>query len=150
MILDLSPAVSGSVHDFKLFKDHRLPRACQRFLKLMHKVIIGGDSAYEALPKLYPTWHCRINEKAKRNHPLTEEQKLNNTLKTKVRLLIEPVIRRLKIYRCCADRVRKMAASTHTRYWTLVAGLCNWDRAQTLGMQQIFGYPQESKDVNQE
>lgn len=138
MILDLSSAYSGSVHDFKIFKERGLPRAVRKLLRRMGTVIVWADSAYEAIPTYYPTWTCRITEKAKRNHPLTEHQKLNNTCKTKVRILIEHVIRRLKVFRCCSERGRKLSGTTQTRYWNIVAGLWNQRQAQTLGITGIL------------
>lgn len=89
MILDLSSATNGLVHDFGLFKRRALPPALQELLFMMGKVIIGADSAYEAIGKLYPSWQARVQQKARRNHPLSEKQKLDNTVKSKVRILIE-------------------------------------------------------------
>lgn len=138
MILDLSAATSGSVHDFQLFKTRGLPRPLRTLLRLMGKVIVWADSAYEALPKYCPRWDCRIQEKAHRHHPLTELQKLTNTCKTKTRILIEHVIRRIKVFRCCADRGRKLSPATQTRYWTIVAGLRNRRQAESLGLTGIL------------
>jgi len=104
----------------------------------MGKVIIWADSAYEAIPTYYPDWDCRIHEKAKRNHPLTESQRLNNTCKTRVRILIEHVIRRIKIFRCCKDTGRKLSPTRQTQYWHIVAGLWNQRQAQTLGITGIL------------
>lgn len=138
LILDLSPASSGSIHDFRIFKDRGVPRPVRTLVRLMGKVILWADSAYEALPKYWPDWDCRINEKAKRNHPLTEAQRLNNTCKTKVRILIEHVIRRIKIFRCCKDQGRKLNPVRQTHYWTIVAGLCNQRQAEALGITAIL------------
>lgn len=126
------------MHDFRLFKERGLPPALHSLCVLMGRVIVWADSAYEAIPKYYPRWDCRIQEKAKRNHPLTELQKLTNTCKTKVRILIEHVIRRIKVFRCCADRGRKLTAPIQTRYWNIVAGLWNQRQTQTLGITVIF------------
>jgi len=136
--MDVSSAISGSVHDFRIFKDRGVPRPVRKLLRLMGHVRVWADSAYEALPKYEPVWDCRINEKAKRNHPLTEHQKLSNTGKTKVRILIEHVIRRIKIFRCCADRGRKLSAIRHALYWNIVAGLWNRRQAETLGLTAIL------------
>lgn len=138
VIVDVSAATSGSVHDFTLFKDQGLPRPVRRLLALMGKVIVWADSAYEALPKLAPRWDCRIQEKAHRNHPLTERQKLTNTCKTQTRILIEPGIRRIKIFRCCKEQGRKLNPVRQTQYWTIVAGLWNQRQAATLGLTAIL------------
>lgn len=105
---------------------------------LMGKVICWADSAYEALGKLYPGWQAKVQEKAHRNHPLSEAQKLDNTVKSKIRILIEHVIRAIKIFRCCSERVRKLKAEKHSRYRTIVAGLWNQKRAEALGITAIF------------
>lgn len=104
----------------------------------MGKVIVWADSAYEAILKLYPNWQARVQQKARRNHPLSEQQKLDNAAKSKVRILIEYVIRRLKVFRCCAERTRKISQDRHTRYWNIVAGLWNQRQAQSLGITAIF------------
>lgn len=109
-------------------------------LKLMKKVILYGDSAYEAIAALFPKWITRINQKGKRNRPLTEEQKLTNKLKNRIRILIEHVISFLKKYRCCAERVRNISAEWQSRFWNVVAGIYNLRRATTLGITEVFGY----------
>jgi hypothetical protein len=138
LILDLSQAISGSVHDFRIFKEHGLPRPARKLLRLMGRVIIWADSAYEAIPKYHPDWDCRINEKAKRNHPLTQAQRLNNTCKTRIRIAVEHVIRRIKIFRCCAEKGRNLNPIRQTQYWHIVAGLCNQRQAETLGITAIL------------
>ncbi len=107
----------------------------------MKNVILWVDSAYQSIEKLFPNWTCLVNEKAKRNHPLTDEQKLRNRLKSKIRILIEHTISRIKKYRCCLERVRNMTECKQSLYWNIVAGICNLRLATSLGIQQIFGYP---------
>ena len=136
--MDLSGAAHGSMHDFGLFKYRGLPPALEELLFLMGRVIVWADSAYEALGKLYPNWQARVQEKARRNHPLNEQQKWNNTARSKVRILIEHVIRRLKIFRCCSERTRKVSQNRHSRYWNMVAGLWNQRQAQRLEITDVF------------
>lgn len=140
LIMDISNAFNGSVHDFKIFKKQTINRALKKLLKLMKQIIVYGDSAYEALEKIFPKWICQINEKGKRNHPLSDEQKLKNRIKTKVRILVEHVISRIKKYRCCLERVRNTTATKQSRYWNIVAGLCNLRRAEELQILHVFGY----------
>ena len=106
----------------------------------MKKVIIWADSAYESLDRLFPEWLCFINEKGKRNHPLTSEQKLKNKLKSKIRILIEHTISRIKKYRCCSDRTRNLTSKKQSLFWNIVSGICNLRKATQLGIQQLFGY----------
>lgn len=107
----------------------------------MKTVIVWADSAYAAIQKYFPSWTCLINEKGKRNHPLTKKQKLNNKLKSKTRIKVEHVISRIKKYRSCSERVRNMTAIKQSRYWNIVAGICNLRRATELEIQDILGYP---------
>ena len=104
----------------------------------MGRVILWGDSAYEAISQYEPSWDCRINERAKRNHPLTDHQKLNNRCKTRVRITVEHVIRKIKIFRCCKDPGRKLSPYRQTLCWHIVAGLCNQRQAKTLGITAIL------------
>ena len=133
--------MNGSVHDFKVFKERLINKKLNRLFKLLKTVIVWADSAYEALSELFPNWVCLVHEKGKRNHPLTQEQKRANKLKTKVRISVEHTISRIKKYRCCADRVRKMTEVKQSRYWNIVAGICNLRRAKELGIQDVFDYP---------
>lgn len=126
------------MHDFKIIKEAGLPRHVRQFLSLMGRVILWGDSAYQAISKYEPDWDCRINERAKRNHPLTEQQRLNNRCKTRIRITIEHVIRKIKIFRCCKDIGRKLSSDRQTLCWHIVAGICNQRQAETLGIKAIL------------
>ena len=56
--------------------------------------ILYADSAYDGAPvaeKLPPTVESRIHERARRGHPLTDEQKKSNREKSKVRVRVEHV-----------------------------------------------------------
>ena len=56
--------------------------------------VIYADSAYDGAPvaeQLPPTVESRIHERARRSHPLTEEQKKTNREKSKVRVRVEHV-----------------------------------------------------------
>ena len=128
------------MHDFRLFKEHQINPDLLRLVARMKAVIIWGDSAYEALCKYQPDWLCQIHEKVRRNQPLSDQQKRNNRLKSEVRILVEQVIGRIKTYHCCADRGRNLSATRQSLYWNVVAGLCNLQQAQNLGLAPVLGY----------
>lgn len=140
-IVDITKAISGSVHDFRIFKERRLNPKLYQLTKLMKKVILWTDSAYLSIENLLPNWICLVNERAKRNHPLTDDQKLKNKLKNKIRVLIEHTIGRIKKYRCCSDRTRNMSDKKQSIFWNIVAGICNLRRAFAFNIQYVFGYP---------
>jgi hypothetical protein len=104
----------------------------------MQGVLIWADSAYIAIPKLYPDWDSRIHEKGKRNNPLNETQKMNNRTKSKTRIYVEHTISRIKKYRCCLERVRNLTTARQQRYWNIVAGICNLRLIQALEIQDIL------------
>jgi hypothetical protein len=77
----------GSQHDFQLFKESRTIISCQtRAL---------ADAGYQGLTSL----HANSQTPAKKTkfHPLNPEQKASNRALSKVRILIENIIRKLKI-----------------------------------------------------
>ena len=56
--------------------------------------VLYADSAYDGAAvaeKLPPTVETRIHERARRNHPLTDEQKASNRKKSKIRVRVEHV-----------------------------------------------------------
>lgn len=140
LILDISKAISGSIHDFNIFKERLINNQLIQLLNLMGTVIVWADSAYEALDKYLPNWQFLVNEKGKRNHPLTDEQKQKNKHKSKTRILVEHTISRVKKYRACSERVRNMTPEKQSRYWNIAAGICNLRRATELEINKIFGY----------
>ncbi|HIE47680.1 TPA: hypothetical protein EYP84_02155 [Candidatus Bipolaricaulota bacterium] len=72
VIRDLSASTPGSVHDLEHF---RRSGAAQRIPK---EVTAGGDSGYQGLHKELPDHSVFVPHKARRNHPLTEDEKLAN------------------------------------------------------------------------
>ena len=119
---------------------YSINKTLKHLFKLMKQVIVWADSAYEAISKIFPEWICLINQKGKRNHPLSDEQKLKNKLKTKIRILVEHVISRIKKYRYCLERTRNMTDIKQAQYWNIVSGICNLHRAYKLNIQHLFGY----------
>ena len=106
----------------------------------MKQVIVWGDSAYEALVKIFPKWKSKIHQKAKRNHPLTQRQKMKNKYQSKTRIKVEHTFSRIKKYQCCSQKTRNMNADKQTKYWNIVAGLCNLRKIEELGLKHLFGY----------
>jgi hypothetical protein len=85
---------NGSQHDFQLFKDSRSVFASQaRCL---------ADAGYQGLKG----WHKNAETPSKKSklHPLTKEQKSSNRKLSQERILVENVIRRLKIFRILSER----------------------------------------------
>lgn len=82
----------GAVHDKRVLDEDGLRKRLEKDPKIRKRT----DSAWTGEDK-EKGWI--VNHKAKRNHPLTEEQKKENRKLSKVRVFIEHGIRRVKIFR---------------------------------------------------
>ena len=107
----------GREHDFRLFKRSKL--------RVHPDTELLADSGYQGLAKLHAksrTPHKRWRKKT----PLTPEQRAFNQALASERVLVENVIRRLKVFRVLKEtyrhRRRRHGLRTH-----LLAGLYNHD-----------------------
>jgi len=100
VIRDLSASTPGSVHDLEHF---RRSGAAQRIPK---EVTAGGDSGYQGLHKELPDHSVFVPHKARRNHPLTEDEKLANRELSRERIVVENTLSELKHFKALADTFR--------------------------------------------
>lgn len=105
---------NGNKHDFQIFKDSRSVLAPQ--------VRCLADAGYQGLK----SWYCNAETPAKKTklHPLTEEQKSSNRKLSHERILVENVIRRLKIFRILSERYRNRRKRFALRF-NLIAAIHN-------------------------
>ena len=104
----------GSQHDFQLFKSGGAtfsPGTC-----------ILADAGYQGLAELHP--NCQTPAKKSKLHPLSKEQKTSNRALSRKRILIENIIRRLKIFRILSERYRNRRKRFGLRF-NLIAALYN-------------------------
>jgi DDE superfamily endonuclease len=137
IIIDQSPSVGGRPHDFKVFKDDHAARAvCHEFKD--YRVTMYGDSGFDGMSALGLPLEVRLNERARRNHPLTREQKKLNRLRSSTRIEIEHTFSRRKKYAIAADIYRNRDED-YDQTMNVVAGLVNlraYDRIfQRTGLQ---------------
>jgi transposase len=59
-------------------------------------------------------------------HPLSQEQKASNRVLSRKRILIENIIRRLKIFRILSERYRNRRKRFGLRF-NLIAAICNME-----------------------
>lgn len=106
----------GSQHDFQLFKESRTAIACQ--------TCALADAGYQGLASL----HANSQTPAKKTklHPLNAEQKASNRALSKVRILIENIIRKLKIFRILSERYRNRRKRFRLRF-NLIAAIYNME-----------------------
>ena len=106
----------GPVHDFALY---------QRSKVEPHESLeVLADSGYQGLQKLHAK--SRTPRKKPRKSELTEEQRRSNQELASRRVVVEHVIRCLKIFRILAERYRNRRKRFSLRF-NLIAGLYNYD-----------------------
>ena len=101
-------------HDFALLKQCRL--------RIKNELKKYADSGYQGLLTLYPNSLTPI--KKPRGRELTKEEKRYNRELAKVRIAIEHVNRRCKIFRIVKETYRGKHKNYH-KTWTVVAALVN-------------------------
>ena len=105
----------GPVHDFALYQRSNL--------EPHESLEILADSGYQGLQKLHA--QGRTPRKKPRKSELTEEQKRSNRDLARRRVMVEHVIRSLKIFRILAERYRNRRQRFSLRF-KLIAGLYNY------------------------
>ncbi len=111
----------GSQHDFALFKDS----GCS----LAKQICCLADTGYLGIHHLHE--NSQIPAKRSKLHPLTEEQKARNRQLSHERVLVENIIRRLKIFRILSERYRNRRKRFSLRF-NLIAALYNLELASVL------------------
>ncbi len=123
IIVDQSPSVGGRPHDFKVFTDDHAARAlCSEFTD--YRVTMYGDSGFDGMAKMKLPIEVRLNEKARRNHPLTRDQKKLNRLRSSTRIRVEHTFSRRKKYAIAADIYRNRDED-YDQAMNIVGGLVN-------------------------
>jgi transposase len=104
----------GPVHDFALYERSRL--------EPHESLEVLADSGYQGLQKLHAKG--RTPQKKPRKAELTDEQRHSNRELARRRVVVEHVIRCLKIFRILAERYRNRRERFSLRF-NLIAGLYN-------------------------
>lgn len=86
----------GRVHDFRLFKLHRLP--------MLPEQLCLADKGYQGITKLHPS-SCTPTKKPRRGK-LDQDECQHNRLLAQLWVVAEHVNRKLKIFRILAERYR--------------------------------------------
>ena len=104
----------GRTHDFSLFKES--------VTHIHPDTIVLADLGYAGLDKLHA--HTCLPTKASKHHPLTHEEKQANRTLARLRLRVEQVIGRLKVFRILSERYRGRRNRFGLRF-NLIAGIHN-------------------------
>ncbi len=121
MVADISSEIilatafaNGSKHDFQLFKDSRCT--------LLDQICVLADAGYQGLAGIHS--NCQTPTKKSKRHPLTQDQKQANRWLARKRILIENIIRKLKIFRILSERYRNRRKRFSLRF-NLIAAIYN-------------------------
>jgi transposase len=106
----------GTVHDFRLFKLERLP--------LLPEQLCLADKGYQGLAKLHPS-SC-LPTKKPRNQKLAKSECQHNRFLARLRIVVEHVNRRLKIFRILAERYRNRRKRFGLRF-NLISAILNFE-----------------------
>ena len=106
----------GTTHDFRMFKESLVGVLPSNIFMLL-------DSGFQGAADYFP--NALLPYKATKNNPLTDEQKAWNTALSRLRVVIEHVNRKLKIFRICKETYRGKGDSGLRRV-KLVASLVNY------------------------
>lgn len=109
----------GKTHDFKLLKRSRLP--------FVQSQLCLADRGYQGLAKLHKS-ACTPTKKP-RKQALPDAEKQHNRALARLRVRVEHVIRRFKIFRIFSGRYRNRRKRFGLRL-NLIAGLLNYELAQ--------------------
>lgn len=114
-IRDVSTSTPGRVHDLEHF---RQSDASQRIPK---QVGVAGDAGYQGLHEELPSHSVGTAHKARRNHPLTEDEKAINREFSSMRIIVENTICELKHFRVLSERFRHMVERYDETFRAVVA-----------------------------
>lgn len=118
LIRGISASTPGSVHDLKHLRDSALLSAIPK------NVGVVGDSGFDGLHKDLPEHSVATLHKARRNHPLTPDQKLINRELSCLRIIVENVFCHIKHFKALAHQFRHRA-SIHDDAFRIVAAIVN-------------------------
>ena len=104
------------MHDFALYQQSKV--------EPHESLEVLADSGYQGLAKLHEK--SRTPRKKPRKSELTEEQRQSNRELASRRVVVEHVIRSLKIFRILAERYRNRRRRFSLRF-NLIAGLYNYE-----------------------
>jgi len=114
-IRDVSTSTPGRVHDLEHF---RQSGTAQRIPK---QVGVAGDAGYQGLHNELPDHSVGTAHKARRNHPLTEDEKAINREFSSMRIIVENTICELKHFRVLSERFRHVVDRYDETFRAVVA-----------------------------
>jgi len=113
-----SQSVPGSTHDLTLLRQTDL------LSELDDDEAAMLDKGYDGIATDHPDKKLYLPFKARRNHPLTEEQKAYNQFLAKYRIVVEHTMAQLNKFQILAQRFRHQLTK-HSLIFRIICGLVN-------------------------
>jgi len=110
----------GATHDLRLLRESKTP--------IHPDTELLADASYQGIQHQHA--NTRTSKKISKHHPLTDDQQISNRHLARVRLSVEHVIRRLKVFRILKETYRHRRRRFHLRV-DLIAALYNRIAIQT-------------------
>jgi IS5 family transposase len=95
-------------------------------IRLHPNIALKADSGYQGIGKIHHK--SEVPHKRSKKRPLTQEQKAYNRSVSAERVLVEHVIRKLKVFHLLAERYRNRRKRFGLRV-NLIAGILNYELA---------------------
>jgi len=99
-IRDVSHSTPGAIHDLNHFRQSGAKDLIPK------ETTVGGDAGYDGLGNDLPAHSVITAFKARRNHPLNQEQKLLNQEFSRARMVVENTLCQLKHFKVLTERFR--------------------------------------------
>ena len=117
-IRDVTHSTPGSKHDLKHVVESQVIDA------IPENVTVIGDAGFDGLQNYYPERNIGTPHKARRNHPLTLDQKLANREFSSVRIVVENTLSHMKHFKVLAHQFRH-TVELHDDAFRAVVGIVN-------------------------
>lgn len=118
---------NGKAHDLTIFK---------QTTKVNPLILVIADSGYRGMQEVHPNCMLPIRHKADINK-LTEQQKLTRKARNKqiagIRMKIEHVIGRIKVFKIVAEKYRNRLKRLLLRF-NLICAIVNFENRLSLGV----------------
>jgi len=117
-IIDVQQA-KGSVHDFTVYKD-TIGKSVSSSIPIL------ADLGYLGIESFHPNSFIPIKES--KNHKLNKQEKAYNKKLARLRVVIEHINAKIKVFRCMSLQYRGPFCNRHSLRMKLICGFINYDR----------------------
>ncbi len=104
------------MHDFRLYKESKT--------RLHAALTLKTHNGYQGVQKMHP--RSVVPHKRSKNKPLTPQQKAHNRSIAQERVIVEPAIGKLKVFRILSERYRNRRKRFGLRV-NLIAAILNYE-----------------------